>query len=203
MQMKNEVSSHLWNQLFMARWNPTKDGGREATTEQTSPAGYSLMSPCFLPGCLDCCLNWHNLFHSHSLCYGAAKRYPWPGFPSGFWGEEFTLRGSLYQLHANCALPCSPQNFLHLSLLFLFVCHWCSYFFPNDKVLGQECFLVMEFHRDFCQHCPCMEVTVLYGQRKFNCGTGKNNSCDIKRCYLLSLWSLQQMQAPRSKSCQG
>lgn len=171
--------------------------------EQTSPVGYSVMIPRFLPRCLDCCLTWHNLFHSHSLCYRVARRYPWPGFPSGFWSEEFTLRGSLYQLHANCVLSCNSQNFLHLSLLFLFVSQCCSYFFLNNKVLGQEHFLVMEYHRDFCQHSPSMEVTVLYGQRKFNCGTGNNNSCDIKRCYLLSSPSLQQRQALGSKSCQG
>lgn len=171
--------------------------------EQTSPAGYSLTSLCFLPTRLDCCLTWPNLFHSHSLCYGVARQYPCPGFPSGFWGKDFALHGSVYQPCANCVLSHSPQNFLHLSLLLLFVSQCHSYFFPNDKVLGQERYLIMEYHRDFCQLSPSMEVTVLYGQRKFNCGTGNNNSCDIKRCYLLSVPSLQQMQALGSKSFQG
>lgn len=147
---------HGWARSHRTQWQR----GNEGTNFSSR-----LFSPelCFLPRCLVCCLIWHNLLHSHSLCYGAAKRYPWPGFPSGFWGKEFTLRGSLYQLHANCVLSRSPQNFLHLSLLFLFVFQCCSYFFPNDEVLGQESILVTEYHRDFCQHLLSIEVTVLYG----------------------------------------
>lgn len=202
--MKNTVSRHLWNTCSAQPGKITQDTVAERQWgSKLLQQGILSWSLCFLLRRLDCCLTWHNLFHSHNLCYEVARQYPWPGFPSGFWGEEFTLRGSLYQLHANFALSRSPQNFLHLSLLVLFVSLFCSYFFPNDKVLGQERFWVMEYRRDFCQHSPSMEVTVLYRQRKFNCGTGNNNSCDIKRCYLLPSPSLQQMQGLGSKSCQG
>lgn len=177
--------------LYTSEWDHAKHGGRDTPKEQISLAGCSLMSLCFLPSCLDCCLTWHNLFRSHSPCYVVASDIPGQDSHLVFWGKEFTLHGSFYQLQANCVY-CSPNYFLHLPPLFLFVSQCSSYFSTNEKVLGQEHFLVMEHHRDFCQLSPSIEVKISYGQRIFNCGTGSNN---IKRCYLFSSLSLQQMWA--------
>lgn len=175
--------------LCTAGQDHTKHGGRETLKEQISLAGCSLMSLCFLPRCLDCCLTWHNLFHSHSLYYVVASDIP--GQHSHLVFEARNSHCMVLFISCMQTVCCSPKNFLHLPHLFLFVSQCCSYFSTNDKVLGQEHFLVMEYHRHFCQHSPSMEVQILYGHKIFNYGTGINN---IRRCYLFSSLSSQQMQ---------
>lgn len=168
--------------LCTTGWNHTKHGGRETPKEHISLAGCSFMSLCFLPRCLDCCLIWHNLFHSHS-CYYVVD--------SDICGQDshldFEARNShCMVLFISCmqTVHCSPKNFLHLPHLFLFVSQCCSYFSTNDKVPGQKHFLVKEYYRDFCQFSSSIEVKILYGQGIFNCGTGSNN---IKRSTVVNV----------------
>lgn len=138
-------------------------------------------------------LPWHNLFHSHSLYYVVASDIP--GQDSHLAFEARNSHCMVLFISCMQTVHYSPKNFIYLHPLFLFVSQCCSYFFTNDK----GTLLVMEYHRDFCQLSPPIEIIILSGQRIFYCGTGSNN---IKRCYLFSSLSLQQMGAT-FKAMQG
>lgn len=142
------------------------------------------MSLCFLPRCLDCCLD---------IIYSIAiVRIMWQPVISlariPIWLLRQGIHTAWFFLSAACK-QCTVAPRIFFTCILYFSLSLSAVHISLQMI--KEHFLVMEY-RDFCQLSPSIEIIILYGQRIFNCGTGSNNT---KRCYLFSSLSLQQMGA--------